>query len=65
LLVNNGLAPVTTACLEQQIYDKNGEPDKSDGKDHAPDALGYLVHYNWPIVQPTKAHFTQSIHMQR
>lgn len=65
LLINPDLAPKTTACLEQQVYDKNGEPDKSDGKDHAPDALGYLVHYKWPIVKPVGARFIPSIHMQR
>ncbi|MDE2468753.1 MAG: hypothetical protein KGL35_08420, partial [Bradyrhizobium sp.] len=65
LKINAALAPVTTACLEQQIYDKNGEPDKTEGKDHAPDALGYLVHFNWPIVKPTKAHTAPLIHMGR
>ena len=52
LQINTLLAPTATECLEQQIYDKNGEPDKSDGKDHAPDALGYFLHYRWPIVRP-------------
>lgn len=52
LLVNTLLAPTVTECLEQQIYDKNGEPDKADGKDHAPDALGYFLHFRWPIIKP-------------
>lgn len=56
LLINTKRAPTLTECLEQQIYDDNGEPDKSDGKDHAPDALGYFVHFNWPIVKPIAAH---------
>lgn len=30
--------------LEQQAYDDRGEPDKSHGNDHRPDALGYVVH---------------------
>ena len=55
LLVNTRLAPTVTECLEQQIYDDNGEPDKADGKDHAPDALGYFLHFKWPIVKPTAA----------
>ncbi len=60
LLVNTLLCPTVTECLEQQIYDKNGEPDKSDGKDHAPDALGYFLHYRWPVVKPKPA---KSIHI--
>lgn len=53
LLVNTRNCPVTTEALEQQVYDKNGEPDKEGGKDHPPDALGYFLHYRWPIVRPT------------
>ena len=60
LLINTLAAPTLTECLEQQIYDKNGEPDKSDGKDHAPDALGYFIHFRWPIVKPTS---TQRVHI--
>lgn len=55
LLVNTLAAPTITECLEQQIYDENGEPDKKSGKDHGPDALGYFVYYKWPIVRPTAA----------
>lgn len=55
LLVNTILAPTITECLEQQIYDSNGEPDKTEGKDHGPDALGYFLHFKWPIVKPTSA----------
>lgn len=51
LMVNTSKCPVLTECLEQQVFDKNGEPDKSSGKDHAPDALGYFVTYRWPIVR--------------
>jgi PBSX family phage terminase large subunit len=51
LLINTTLAPTITECLEQQIYDKNGEPDKNEGKDHAPDALGYFIHFKWPILK--------------
>ncbi len=52
ILINTLGCPVLTECLEQQIYDTNGEPDKKSGKDHPPDALGYFVHFNWPIVKP-------------
>jgi hypothetical protein len=36
------------ASLSTQGRDKNGQPDKSGGLDHAADALGYGVHYQWP-----------------
>lgn len=65
LLINTRLAPTITECLEQQIYDDNGEPDKSDGKDHGPDALGYFLHFNWPIVKPTSAHRATILHTAR
>lgn len=51
LLIDTGKCPVLTECLEQQVYDKNGEPDKSSGKDHAPDALGYFITNRWPITR--------------
>jgi hypothetical protein len=51
LIVNTQLAPELTECLEQQVYDKNGEPDKTSGKDHCPDALGYFLTYRWPVVR--------------
>lgn len=41
-------------CLQNQGYDKQGQPEKGtprDGKkahDHANDALGYLIEYRWP-----------------
>lgn len=35
--------------LEQQIYNEKGEPDKSSGKDHMLDALGYCVYWNFPL----------------
>ena len=50
LYVDTDKCPVLTECLEQQVYDKNGEPDKSSGKDHAPDALGYFISKRWPVV---------------
>lgn len=65
LLINTIAAPNLTECLEQQIYDKNGEPDKSGGKDHLPDALGYFLHYKWPIAKPVSAHGSRINHMDR
>jgi Terminase large subunit, T4likevirus-type, N-terminal/Terminase RNaseH-like domain len=54
LLVNTTACPVVTECLEQQVYDKNGEPDKSTGKDHAPDGLGYFINYTPTLREPEK-----------
>lgn len=56
LLINTKLCPTTTECLEQQVYDKNGLPDKTAGKDHTNDALGYYVATSWPIVRVDWAH---------
>ncbi|TXD58878.1 terminase [Ralstonia sp. TCR112] len=55
LFVNTRKCPTVTECLEQQVYDQNGEPDKKNGKDHAPDALGYFIVKRWPIDKPTFA----------
>jgi hypothetical protein len=52
LLVNTRLCPIMTECLEQQVYDKNGLPDKTSGKDHANDAIGYYITHSWPIAKP-------------
>ena len=47
--VNTAACPDYTESLEQQVYDKNGEPDKSTGHDHAADAGGYFITYRWPL----------------
>jgi len=52
LWVNEALCPTVARCLEQQSYDTNGEPDKKSGFDHANDAFGYPVAYNFPITRP-------------
>lgn len=51
--VNDAKCKTYAEALEQQAYDKNGEPDKSAGFDHHPDAAGYFVHNRMPIVRPT------------
>lgn len=51
LKVNTHACPVLTEALEQQAYDRNGEPDKSSGHDHPPDALGYRLVTDWPLVR--------------
>ncbi|WP_210246255.1 terminase large subunit domain-containing protein [Aureimonas fodinaquatilis] len=55
LRVNAKRCPTIAAGLEQQAFDKNGEPDKSSGYDHMNDALGYFVHYEMPIRKPIAA----------
>lgn len=40
-------------CLDGQTYKKDtSQPDKSLGLDHLPDALGYLIHSEFPIIRP-------------
>lgn len=51
LKVNTRLCPVYTEALEQQPYDKNGEPDKKTGHDHVNDAGGYPLVKLWPIIR--------------
>ena len=51
--VNPDTCPETSRCLEQQPYDKNGEPDKTTGLDHQPDAFGYPLAYELPVIKPT------------
>lgn len=48
--VNAKTCPNVVSCLEQQAYDKNGEPDKSAGFDHQNDATGYPIAYEMPVV---------------
>ena len=47
--INTLHCPVTTEALEQQTWDKNGEPDKKSGHDHPVDAEGYFIVKRWPI----------------
>lgn len=37
-------------CLEGQVYDTNGEPDKKGGFDHQNDASTYPIAYEFPII---------------
>lgn len=52
IFVNPAKCPEFTRCLEQQSYDKNGEPDKGSGFDHMNDAGGYPIAYEMPIQKP-------------
>lgn len=54
LWVNDIACPLFAAALEQQAYDKNGEPDKSTGHDHHNDAGGYPVHWLMPVRRPVR-----------
>ena len=50
-LVNTNRCPRYTDDLEQQVYNKQGEPDKSHDNDHMPDAGGYYIAYEFNINQ--------------
>lgn len=50
--VNTGRCPEYARCLEQQVYNKNGEPDKTQGLDHLTDAGGYFIAYEYPLIKP-------------
>ena len=47
--INADKCPMLVEALEKQAYDKNGEPDKSSGLDHATDAQGYFISYRYPV----------------
>lgn len=49
LKINTHTCPKFTEGLEQQAYDKNGQPDKSSGVDHVLDGGGYPLAYLFPI----------------
>lgn len=49
LHVNSRECPTVVKCLEGQIYDSNGEPDKTGGFDHQNDATTYPISYEFPI----------------
>lgn len=51
--VNDKTAPDYAESLEQQAYDKNGEPDKTTGADHMNDAGGYCVYWRMPVRKPS------------
>ena len=50
--MNEVACPEYARCLEQLAYDKNGEPDKSSGLDHLPDAGTYPIAFEMPIEKP-------------
>jgi hypothetical protein len=58
--VNASKCPDVVACLEQQAYDKNGEPDKKSGFDHQNDATGYPIVYEMPVRKPSSSGINMS-----
>lgn len=52
LYINDVACPTVASALEQQAYDKNGEPDKKSGVDHQNDATTYPIAYEMPIRKP-------------
>ena len=59
--INTDKCPDLTEGLEQQIYDKQGMPDKSAGVDHVIDGQGYFINHRYPITKPvTSSKLTMS-----
>lgn len=57
--VNTDECPTLTECLEQQAYDKNGEPDKTKDQDHLPDSTGYFIAKKFPVEKPDSQNVQQ------
>ena len=53
MLINPESCPQLCMSLEQQVYDRNGEPDKLNGWDHINDAQGYFVSARFPVQRRT------------
>lgn len=49
--VNESKCPETCEALEQQVYNKLGEPDKSHDNDHPNDALGYFIYSEYRLIK--------------
>lgn len=49
--INPETCPTYAESLEQQAWNEQGEPDKDSGVDHHPDAGGYFIHSEFPIVK--------------
>lgn len=47
--MNPSTCPKLVEALEQQGWGKDGNPDKTTGLDHCLDALGYFIHFRYPI----------------
>jgi hypothetical protein len=51
LKINPDKCPTIVEGLEQQAYNKSGEPDKSGNQDHINDAVGYFISYKFGIAR--------------
>lgn len=51
--VNQEKCPHLHNGLLRQTRDKNGDPDKTTGLDHALDGFGYFVNWHWPVGAPS------------
>lgn len=49
--INTHTCKTYTESLEQQVYDSNGQPLKSNNVDHPNDAAGYFIFSRYPIKQ--------------
>jgi hypothetical protein len=49
LFVNVDRCKWTADGFNRQTFNDKGDPDKTSGLDHAMDALGYFVWWNWPL----------------
>ncbi|MDJ0827613.1 MAG: terminase family protein [Rhodobacter sp.] len=49
LRVNSTKCPKMVESLEQQVYDKNGQPEKEGDLEHRNDGMGYFVWYQHPL----------------
>lgn len=63
-LINVDNCPSLTKALEQQVYDKNGKPEKQDGiagsTDDYLDAMGYFINQKHKIIKPNLKSFQMS-----
>jgi hypothetical protein len=55
--INVDRCPNAASCMEQQAYDRNGDPDKSNNLDHSPDASGYFINRKWPLARLQQAYY--------
>ena len=51
--INTRTCPSLCKTLEQQVYNKFGEPDKEHDLDHPSDATGYFIHRVFPMIKPS------------
>lgn len=52
-LINTKLCPLYTEAREQQVYNKQGEPDKAHDRDHPNDAGDYYIFNKFRLARPS------------